>query len=124
MAIQFDASKATMFRNVNFGNENAIANLNGTGGVKANGRYSLFGKFSRTDAQRADNNAVRTELLKTLGQAFGIPGMSEEGGTSWDTRSSIRRPTSRRRCTAPRTSRRTDPSSASILITYFAWKPG
>ena len=81
MAIQFDASKATMFRGVDFGNENAIANLNGKGGVKANGRYSLFGKFSRTDDQRADNNAVRSALLKALGQAFGLSGMSEEDGT-------------------------------------------
>lgn len=81
MAIQFDASKATMFRNVDFGNENAIANLDGKGGVKANGRYTLFGKYSRTDDQRADNNAVRTALLQSLGQAFGLSGMSDEGGT-------------------------------------------
>lgn len=81
MTIQFDASKATMFRNVDFGNENAIANLDGKDGVKANGRYTLFGRFSRTDVQRADNNAVRTALLKALGQAFGLSGMTTEGGT-------------------------------------------
>ena len=81
MTIQFDASKATMFRNVDFGNENAIANLDGKDGVKANGRFTLFGKFSRTDEQRADNNAVRTALLKALGQAFGLSGMTTEGGT-------------------------------------------
>lgn len=80
MAIQFDTSKATMFRNVNFGNENAIANLDGKGGLKANGQYSLFGKFSRTDVQRADNNAIRTALLKSLGEAFGLSGMTAEGG--------------------------------------------
>ena len=80
MAIQFDTSKATMFRNVNFGNENAIANLDGKGGLKANGQYTLFGKFSRTDVQRADNNAVRTALLKSLGEAFGLSGMTAEGG--------------------------------------------
>ena len=80
MAIQFDASKATMFRNVNFGNENAIANLNDNGGLKAHGVRTLFCKFSRTDMQKAENNAVRTALLKALGQGFGIAGMHEEGG--------------------------------------------
>lgn len=80
MAIQFDTTKAKIFRGVDFGNENAIANLDGKGGLKTNGRYKLLGKLGRTDAERTNNNAVRTELLKSLGQAFGIAGMNEEGG--------------------------------------------
>ena len=82
MAIQFDISKVAMFRNAVLANGDTMANLDGNGGIKSAGQYA--GRFSdyrnRTDTQRTNNNAVRTALLKALGQAFGISGTTEEGG--------------------------------------------
>ena len=83
MAIQFDPTKLAMFKEFNTGNENTIANLDGTGKIKANGTYGgAMSVFSRTDADRVRNNAARTALLKALGQAFGLSGMSEVNGVA------------------------------------------
>ena len=69
------------FRNVDFGNADAIANLKEGGGVEQNGKLGSFiGKMFRTSATKASNNAVRTEMLRSLGIAFGIDGMREVGG--------------------------------------------
>ncbi len=38
-----------------------------------------LGALRRSDDEKANNNAVRTELLKSLGQAFHIEGMVERG---------------------------------------------
>lgn len=81
MPVQFNPNALDAFRNAQFANANSIANLNDQGGVKANGEYKggirvLF----RSDDERAANNAVRTELLKSLGKAFGLAGMQEAGG--------------------------------------------
>jgi hypothetical protein len=71
-----------MFRNVNFGSENAIANLNDgkTKLVKNKELGSIFSRLGRSGAERAQNNAARTELLRSLGRAFGLSGMSESDG--------------------------------------------
>ena len=81
MSLDINFAALGAFRNVNFGNADAIANLKQGGGVEQNGKLGSFlGKMFRSSATKANNNAVRTELLKSLGQAFGLSGMSEAGG--------------------------------------------
>lgn len=81
MSIDINFAALGAFRNVNFGNADAIANLKQGDGVEQNGKLGSFlGKMFRSSATKANNNAVRTELLKSLGQAFGLSGMSEAGG--------------------------------------------
>ena len=82
MAIQFNLNALSAFSNVNFGDDDAIANLGGENGniVKKNTYYGRVGKIFRLDAAKAANNAVRTELLKALGQAFNLQGVSEQDG--------------------------------------------
>ena len=66
----FNINALGAFRNVDFGNADAIANLKQGGGVEQNGRLGNFiGKMFRTSATKANNNAARTELLKSLGLA-------------------------------------------------------
>ena len=83
MSMQIDTGRLTMFRNVDFGNENAIANVNDgkTKLVKNSELGNLFGRLFRSGATEARNNAARTALLKSLGEAFGLGGMSESDGT-------------------------------------------
>ena len=73
MAIQFNLNALSRFSNVNFGDNDAIANLDGKDGLKQNEKlgFILTRKFRSADAER-QNNAVRTELLKALANAFGI----------------------------------------------------
>lgn len=81
MAISFDSSKIAMFRDAQFASANSIANLDESGGLKTSGTYR--GKLSalfRSSATEDRNNAVRTALLKSLGQAFGLDGISEQDG--------------------------------------------
>ena len=67
-----------------FGNADAIANLKQGGGVEQNGKLgSFFCKMFRSSATEARNNAVRTELLRALGQGFGIEGMTEKDGKTY-----------------------------------------
>lgn len=80
MPIEFDSQALSQFRNVDFHDDNAIANLDGKG-LKANGKLGNFiAKMFRSGETQGRNNAVREELLRSLGKAFGIPGMKEEGG--------------------------------------------
>lgn len=81
MAIQFNPKALDAFSNVDFGDENAIANLEGPNGLVQNGKLGswLLKPFRRTPAEDR-NNAVRTELLKALGQAFQLDGVVEQDG--------------------------------------------
>lgn len=80
MAIQFDSSAMARFKNVNLGGADTIANIS-DGKLKAGGQLEgLFGKMFRPKTAKAENNAARTELLRSLGQAFNISGMSEANG--------------------------------------------
>lgn len=68
MSMQIDTTKLGMFRNVQFGNDNAIANLSGskTSLVHKNEVSGNFlGKMFRSKVTKAQNNAARTELLRT-----------------------------------------------------------
>ena len=79
--MSFDITALNAFRNVNLGGDKAIANLGeGEKVVKKNNYYGPLGKIFRGGATKAANNAVRTELLRSLGNAFGLSGMSETGG--------------------------------------------
>lgn len=81
MAIQFDPNALNRFADVNFRETDAIANLDGKDGLKQNGTRG-WGVFSgwRSDDTKANNNAVRTELLKALGRAFHLEGVGELAG--------------------------------------------
>lgn len=69
------------FSKTAFKSADAIANLDGKGGVKESGKLgSIFSRLGRSDAERTNNNAVRTAFLKSLGQAFNLAGMNEADG--------------------------------------------
>ena len=79
MTVSFNPQKLEMFRNAQFESTRSIANLDGASGLKSNktlGIWRLFRSNKTTEA----NNAVRAELLKSLGQSFGLSGMSEKNG--------------------------------------------
>ncbi|MBQ7177572.1 MAG: hypothetical protein IJS08_09170 [Victivallales bacterium] len=82
MAIEFNVTALDRFRNVEFGNnENTTAHITYSGDVEAGKVYG--GKFSAIGRSREEekaNNQVRTELLKTLGNLFGLEGMTEANG--------------------------------------------
>ena len=81
MAVTFDASRIAAFQNAQFASDKSIAALDTDGSLKANGTYrGALGAIFRSSADKASNNAVRTELLRSLGQAFGIGGMTETNG--------------------------------------------
>ena len=81
MGITFDSSKIAMFRDTQFASANSIANLDEGGGLKADGKYrGVLGALFRSSAAQDRNNAVRTALLKSLGQAFGLDGITEQDG--------------------------------------------
>ena len=81
MAIQFNPSALSRFSNVDFGNDDAIANLGqGDGLVQKKELGSVFLRMFRLPGTRNRNNAVRTELLKALGQAFSIDGVTTGKG--------------------------------------------
>ena len=81
MAIQFNPNALNAFSNVNFGADDAIANLGEGNGLVQNGNRGLgvFAKI-RFNSTKEKNNAVRTELLKALGQAFNLAGIGEQDG--------------------------------------------
>ena len=87
MAIQFNADALSAFSNVNFGQADAIANLGEDNTLVQNGNRGLgvFAKI-RFKSTEANNNAVRTELLKALGRAFSLNGVGEHGGKTTFTR--------------------------------------
>ncbi len=83
MSMQIDTNKLAMFRNVNFGSADSIVNIgdNKKSLVKNNELGSIFSRLGRSDEERAQNNAARTELLRALGSAFGLEGMTVSNGT-------------------------------------------
>lgn len=81
MAIQFNPNALSKFSGVNFGNDDAIANLGGENNlVQKKELGSFFLKPFRLGKTERRNNAVRTELLKALGKAFNLDGVTEHGG--------------------------------------------
>lgn len=79
--MSFNITALNAFRNVNLGGNDAIANLGQEDNVvKNNTYYGGIGKVFRGDATKAENNAIRAELLRSLGNVFGLSGMSEKDG--------------------------------------------
>jgi len=82
MPVNFNAAALDAFRNASLKGDNAIANIDANDGkIRQAGSYK--GKFIalfRMGTSKDKNNAVRTELLRSLGQAFGIEGVSEKYG--------------------------------------------
>ncbi len=79
MAINLQA--LDMFRTATDWTAKGIANLDGDDAIKQNGTYSgALSALGRSKIEKAANNEVRTELLRALGQAFNLDGMSEKGG--------------------------------------------
>ena len=81
MAIQFNPQALSAFAKFNVGNNDAIANV-GEGGnlVHKKELGSVFLRMFRMPGTKERNNAVRTELLKALGQAFNIDGATTVQG--------------------------------------------
>lgn len=76
--MSFKISELNAFSNAKLGtSDDAIANISGNGGkiVQKNEYYGGIGKIFRLPRAKAANNAVRTELLRALGKAFGIDGV-------------------------------------------------
>ena len=86
MAIRFNSDALRMFSNANFRQTDAIANLNeGKDGLVQKGTrgLGLLAKF-RSGKTEDRNNAVRTELLISLGNAFRLTGFGmHEGKTTF-----------------------------------------
>ena len=81
MPVNFNSKPLEMFHGAQFANANSIVNLDGDNKLKSNGKLgsALWKPFRSGDTKDA-NNAIRTQLLKSLGQAFGLSGMTETGG--------------------------------------------
>ena len=74
--MNFKLSALGAFRTAKFDGETAIANLGKDNTVVQNGTYrGALGKIFRSSTTRAANNAVRTELLCSLGNSFGLDGI-------------------------------------------------
>lgn len=80
MAIELNSAALNVYRNAGFADANTIINIDGEG-IKANGVYKgALSALSRSSEEKTANNAVRTELLKALGRAFNVKGMTEADG--------------------------------------------
>lgn len=74
----FDIKALNTFSNVNLQKMNAIVNIGEDGKITKKGSYhGKLGRMFRIPSTKAANNAVRTELLRSLGNAFGLEGMGQ-----------------------------------------------
>lgn len=82
MAIEFNVSAMDRFRNADLGNnEEMMARIGPGGDVERAGIYGgRISAIGRGDDVKRANNRVRTELLKTLGNLFGLSGMTQSNG--------------------------------------------
>ena len=80
-----------MFRTANSWTADTIANRDGENAIKKAGEYSgPLSALGRKDVEKAANNEMRTELLKALGTAFGIEGMTVLDGKARFTKGFLR----------------------------------
>lgn len=74
----FDITALDTFRNAKLQGKDAIANIGADNTVTQKGSYhGKIGRIFRMPSTQAANNAARTELLRALGQAFGLEGMGQ-----------------------------------------------
>lgn len=79
MAINLQA--LNKFRSTTEWTGTTVANLGGGNSVKESGTYKgAFSSLGRSSIEKAANNAVRTEFLRTLGKTFDQPGMTQQNG--------------------------------------------
>ena len=72
-SVNLNFEKLSSFSNVNFKDENTTVRFSGRE-IKSAGTWNkgnIF-RWARSAGEKADNNAVRTRLLESLGEAFGI----------------------------------------------------
>ena len=70
-----------MFRTASGWEANGVANLDDGKEIRQNGTYGgALSALTRSKTEVAENNRVRTELLRALGHAFNLSGMQEEEG--------------------------------------------
>ena len=80
MALELNSDALNVYRKAAFEDAKTIINIDGEG-IKANGVYKgALSALSRSSEEKTANNAVRTELLKALGRAFNVKGMTEADG--------------------------------------------
>lgn len=80
MSNELDTSYLTKFSSINLGSDNSIVNINGDKNVTKNKEFSSSNIFRwiRSSSTQAANNETRTQLLKSLGEAFDIDGMKKD----------------------------------------------
>lgn len=84
--MSFDIQAFNSFRTAKFDGADAIANISKNGAVEQKGSYhGPLGKLIRGFSTKAANNATRTELLCSLGNAFRLDGIgrNEQGVTTF-----------------------------------------
>ena len=86
--MNFRISELSAFSSAKLGTSgDAIANIGSNGNkiVQKNKYYGFAGKIFRLSGAKAANNAVRTELLRSLGRAFDLEGVgnNSEGKTTF-----------------------------------------
>lgn len=82
MSVTFNPKALDAFRNIKMSDDDAIAQLDSqTRQLRQVDTYkgAFFAMFRGTGTKNR-NNEMRTELLRSLGQAFGIEGMTEQDG--------------------------------------------
>ena len=77
MPVTFDAKPMEFFGSADFKNDNAIVQLGGDRQLKSDSTFSSANIFRwmRGPETRQQNNEIRTQLLKSLGESFGLSGM-------------------------------------------------
>ncbi len=81
-----------MFRSAKDWTADSIANFDGKNAIKNVGEYTgPLSALSRSKIEKAANNEMRTELLKALGTAFGVKGMTVQDGKARFTRDFLQR---------------------------------
>ena len=79
--MNFDLNALQTFLNVNLGDNDAIANLGKDNAIRQKGSYyGPLGALFRKGTTQTANNEVRAALLRSLGNAFNLSGMSEKDG--------------------------------------------
>ena len=79
--MSFDISALNAFRNAKLVGEDAIARIGLDNSITQKGSYyGGIGRVIRLGKAQTANNAVRAELLRSLGNAFGLDGITEKGG--------------------------------------------
>ena len=80
-----------MFRTAKDWTADSIANLDGGNAIKKAGEYGgAFSALGRSKIEKAANNEMRTELLKALGDAFGLQVLTDNDGKARFTRDFLR----------------------------------